>query len=162
MGNFRERLKKVRNQADKDQERRKQESLDAARRKRETSQHVGAAADEVEAHIELCLKEFQNEFMEFRYDSHVREGRNLRVYWDEPHTLEGGKQDNLFHQLSFQVRRYDEYADVEVIAKSIVRNRDRRRCRHEEDVWEGDPKRLRPFVEREILEFTKIYTAADD
>jgi hypothetical protein len=162
MGDFRDRLKKARNQADKDQELRREQNSDDTRRKRETSQRVGAAADDVESHIELCLKDFQNEFMEFRYESHVRDGRNLRVYWDEPHTVAGGKQDNLFHQLSFQVRSYDEYADVEVIAKSIVRNRDRRRCRHEEDVWEGDPKRLLPFVEREILEFTKLYTATDD
>ena len=31
-----------------------------------------------------------------------------------------------------------------------------------EDVWDGDPKRLFPFVEREILEFTKLYTSSEE
>ena len=49
-----------------------------------------------------------------------------------------------------------------VVAKAIVRNRKRRRCAHEEDVWDGDPQRLFPFVEREILEFTKLYTGPEE
>ncbi|MBN1421627.1 MAG: hypothetical protein JXP34_22835, partial [Planctomycetes bacterium] len=59
--------------------------------------------------------------------------------------------------LSFQVRRYPDYADVEVVAKAIVRNRDRRRCSHQEDVVDGDPRRLCHFVDGEILEFTRFY-----
>ena len=162
MSDFQERLRKIRQEAHRTEEREAQERSDAARRERETRTRVDRAADEVEAHITTCLKEFQGEFLEFRFDSHTREGKNIRVYWDEPVTGPGGKQDKVFHQLSFKVRRYYEYADVEVVAKAIVRNRDRRRCAHEEDVWDGDPKRLFPFVEREILEFTRLYTGPEE
>ena len=151
-----------RQQAQADEERRAQERSEKTRRARETRHSVDRAAGEVEDHIERCLKEFQSEFVEFRFDAHTREGRNIRVYWDEPLTRPDGKEEKVFHQLSFKVRRYYDYADVEVVAKAIVRNQDRRRCAHEEDVWEGDPGRLFPFVEREILEFTKLYTSPEE
>lgn len=162
MGDFRDRLRRIRQASAAEEDRRAEERAEEKRRARETSGRVDSAADEVEAHIESCLKEFQAEFVEFRYDAHTREGRNLRVYWDEPLTGPDGKPRNSFHELSFKVRRYYEYADVEVVAKAIVRNRKRRRCAHEEDVWEGDPRRLFPFVEREIVEFTKLYTGPEE
>ena len=159
MGDFRERLRQIRQKGSLEDKRLAQERSEEARRARETRDKVDCGADEVETHIEHCLKEFQSEFVEFRFDSHTRDGRNFRIYWDEPVVQRGGTQDKVYHQLGFQVRRYYEYADVEVVATAIVRNQDRRRCAHEEDVWEGDPKRLFPFVEREILEFTKLYTS---
>lgn len=162
MEDFRDRLRRIRQKSNEEEARRAQERAEGARRARETTNRVDRAAEEVEAHIELRLKEFQSEFLEFRFDSHTREGRNIRVYWDEPIARPDGSQDRLFHQLSFQVRRYYEYADLEVVAKAIVRNREPRRCAHEEDVWEGDPTRLFPFVEREILEFTKLYTSPEE
>ena len=162
MGDFRERLRRIRQKAGVEDKQRAQERSEEAHRARETTDRVTRAADEVEAEIERVLKEFQAEFVEFRFESRTREGSNFRVYWDEPVVRPDGKQDKTFHQLSFQVRRYREYADVEVVAKAIVRNRDRRRCAHEEDVWEGDPQRLLPFVEREILEFTKLYLSPEE
>ena len=162
MGDFRERLRQIRQEAGAEEERRAAEKAEEARHARETSERVDRTADEVEAHIERCLKEFQGEFIEFKYNADTREGRNLRVHWDEPLVGPDGKPNKLLHQLSFKVRRYYEYADVEVVAKAIVRNRKRRRCSHEEDVWEGDPKRLLPFVEREILQFTRLYTSLED
>jgi len=162
MGDFRERLRQIRQRAGKENERLAQERSEEKRRARETTGRVDRAAEEVEAHIEHCLKELQSEFVEFRFDAHTRDGRNIRVHWDEPCVGTDGTQEKIFHQLSFQVQRYYEYADVEVVAKAIVRNQDRRRCAHEEDVWDGDPKRLFPFVEREILEFTKLYTSPEE
>ncbi|MCZ6795948.1 MAG: hypothetical protein O7J95_20260 [Planctomycetota bacterium] len=161
MSDFLDRLRRLRRKGSEDEERRAQERSEAARHTREVAERVDSAADEVETHIERCLKEFHSEFVEFRYEAHTREGTNFRVYWDEPLVRPDGSPDKVFHQLSFRVRRYYEYADVEVVAKAIVRNRDRRRCAHEEDVSEGDPKRLLSFVEREILEFTKLYTAPE-
>ena len=162
MGDFQERLRRIRQKAGKQEERDAKERSEKARRVRESKDRIDRAAHEVEAHIERCLKEFQAEFVEFRFDAHTREGRNFQVYWDEPLVRPDGAQDKAFHRLSFQVRCHYEYADVEVVAKAIVRNRDRRRCAHEEDVWEGDPKRLFPFVEREILEFTRLYTSPEE
>ncbi len=162
MSDFRERLRRVRQTAENEEQRRAEEQSEKTRRAQETIDCVDRAADEVEAHIGRSLKEFQAEFVEFRFDSHTREGRNIRVYWDEPLGGSRGKEAKTFHQLSFKVRRYYEYADVEVVAKAIVRNRDRRRCSHEEDVWEGDPKRLFPFVEREILAFTELYSSPEE
>ena len=162
MGDFRDRLRRIRHEAGAEEERRAAEKAEETRRARETTERVNRAADDVEAHIERCLKEFLGEFVEFRYNAHTREGRNLRVDWDEPLVGSDGKPNKILHQLSFKVRRYYEYADVEVVAKAIVRNRKRRRCAHEEDVWDGDPQRLFPFVEREILQFTKLYSSPEE
>ncbi len=162
MGDFRDRLRRIRQEAGAEEERRAAEKAEETRRARETNERVDRAADEVETHIERYLREFQSEFVEFRYNAHTREGRNLRVHWDEPLVGPDGKPNKIFHQLSFKVRRYYEYADVEVVAKAIVRNRQRRRCAHEEDVWDGDPQRLFPFVEREILQFTKLYSSPEE
>lgn len=162
MGDFLDRLRKIRQKADETKERLDREKAEEERRARQTRIQVDRAADEVEAHIEHSLKEFQSEFVEFRFDSSTRDGRNLRLYWDEPLLRPDGREDRTLHQLSFQVRRHHEYADVEVVVKAIVRNRERRRRSREEDVWEGDPARLLPFVEREILEFTKLYMSPEE
>ena len=157
MADFRDRLRKTRDRASSEAERKKQAEAEAKKQRRDTRTLVDQTADAIEAHIESRLVEFQSEYLEFRRDSRTHDGRHLRVFWDEP--LAGKKKT--YHELSFHVRRYHDYADVEVVAKCIVRNRDRRRRSLEEDVHEGDPKRFEPFVESEILAFAQIYSGAD-
>ena len=118
---------------------------------------MDAAADEVEAHIGLCLAEFQSEFVELRCDAFTREGRHLRASWKDPVVGPDGKAHEYYHELSFRVRRYHDYADVEVEVKMIVSDSERRRRTREEDVHEGDPSQLFGFVERQILDYTKLY-----
>ncbi len=62
----------------------------------------------------------------------------------------------VLNDIEVNIRHLDRRIDA------VVRNRDRRRCAHEEDVWEGDPKRLFPFVEREILAFTELYSSPEE
>lgn len=162
MGDFLERLRKARQAAEQQRERREQDAAEEAARLRKTAELVDRAADEIEEAIELRLKQFQGEFVEFRYDAFTRDGRHLRLYWDEPIVKPDGKPDKLFHQLLFQVQRHHDYADVEVIAKAIVRNSDRRLRARQEDVYEGDPGKLLPFVEQELLAFTRLYTNPPD
>jgi len=161
MGSFRDRLRRVRSEASESAQERAKAKDQEKQRVRETYLRVEEAADAVEAYLESCLRDFQMEFVEFKYESRSQSGRLFRVYWDEPVTRAGGASDKIFHQLEFRVRRYHEYADVEVLSKAIVRNRDRRNCAHEEDVWEGDPEKLNRFIEREIVAFSKLYTDPD-
>ena len=74
MDDFRERLRRIRQTGEKAEARDAEEEREKARRARETTDRVDSAADEVEAYIERCLKDFQAEFVEFRFDSHTREG----------------------------------------------------------------------------------------
>lgn len=158
MTDFRDRLRQTRSDSESQRQRQADEQAEQQRRQRDQKRDVDIAADELEAHIRFCLKQFLGEFVEFRYDEFVRDGKGFRVYFDDPVTGPGGKAPNRFHQISFHVRRYHDYADVEVECKMIVANAEQRRHTREEDVYEGDPAQLRTFVEQRILDFTKLYT----
>ena len=54
-----------------------------------------------------------------------------------------------------------DYADIEVTAKAIVRNRERRRRSRKDGVVEGGPERLLEFIDEEILEFTRLYSSPE-
>ncbi len=158
---FKERIRGIRQEGHEEGERREHERDLAARRVREVAERVRQVADEIHAHIERRLEEFRSEFVEFRLDAFTREGRNFRAFWDEPVTSKKGKPESLLHQLSFRVRPYPEYADIEVTAKAIVRNRECRRRSRKDDVREGGPARLLGFVDEEILEFARLYSSPD-
>ncbi|MAE66578.1 MAG: hypothetical protein CMJ18_20095 [Phycisphaeraceae bacterium] len=81
-------------------------------------------------------------------------GRHLRVYWDDP---TGGRAR--LYQLALRVRRYHEYADVEVDVKMIVANAEKPRYLREEDVLEGNVDLLEDFIDQQICRFARLYSA---
>ncbi|MBI1371998.1 MAG: hypothetical protein GC159_04460 [Phycisphaera sp.] len=154
--NFLQRLRQAKQDAaDKAQAERRAE-LSSAQREQQRDELVDDVALQLEVHIEQCLKEFNEEFVEFKYEAFTENGRNFRVHWNEP----GRGSEHFFHQLSFRVRRYHEYADVEVESKMIIRNSERRRRTREEDVFDGEPDQLLRFVEQQICEYARLYTEA--
>lgn len=114
---------------------------------------VNEVAREIEIFIESCLKDFLEEFVEFRFRTFTDNGKNIQVHWTEP----GQGRETFVHQLTFRVRRYHEYADVEVQVKMIVKDSEKASRRREEDVFDGDPAQLKVFVKEQIVHFAQIY-----
>lgn len=155
MGEFSDRLRSARRDAVQRVQRERAEREEAERKHRDRAANVDRAADMIEAHIEARLKDFQEQFVEFRYGSYHEDGRFLRVYWNEPKT---DRQPEQFHQMQFRVRRHYDYADVAVEVKMIVRNNELGLRHREEDVYEGDPRLLLDFVDQQIVRYAKAYT----
>ena len=152
MEDFGQNLRKIRQKANDQRRQREAEEQSQAQRDREQARRVDEAAVGIEAHVEQRLREFMEQFVEFRFDAHLDKGRHLRVVWDDP--AEGRSR---LHQLSFSVRRYHEYADVEVEVKMIIANAEKHRRLGEEDVFEGNPDNLKDFIDQQIYRFTQLY-----
>ena len=155
MEDFRDKLKKISDQASQEHQRKVDEKRAEEDRAIDQANRVDNAAKMLEAHIELRLHEFNQQFIEFRYKTWVDNGRRFRLYWDEPGSRTNPKQK--LHQLQLRVRRYREYADVEVEVKMIIANAEKQRRAREEDVYEGDPEKLKQFIDEQIFAFTQLY-----
>ena len=155
MSDFADKLRSARRDAVERVQSERAEREAAERQKRDRAADVDRAADMVEAHIEQRLKDYQEQFVEFRYGSFHDDGRFIRVYWNEPKT---DREDEQFHQMQFRVRRYYEYDDVAVEVKMIVRNAELGLRHREEDVYEGDPRQLLEFVDQQVVRYAKAYT----
>ncbi|MBN1422417.1 MAG: hypothetical protein JXP34_26815, partial [Planctomycetes bacterium] len=84
MDGFLNRLRRIRSKAGEESERVEAERAAKRARAREVRDLVESTADDVERHIERRLAEFREEFVEFLYDSFTWEGRQFRVYFNEP------------------------------------------------------------------------------
>ena len=155
MARFLDSLRQLREHAKAETATRQQEQDAERRRQTERDRLVNEAAEGLETHLEQRLREFCEEFVEFRFEAFPEDGRILRVTFNEPPS--GGSREQRLHQLSFRVRRYHKYADVELDAKLIVANAEHARRRREEDVFEGDPSHLHAFADELVLKFCKIY-----
>ena len=158
MGDFQHRLRQAREAGGRERERREQADGQSRRKSIDISAEVNRVADEVEAHIADCLKQFTREFVEFQFDAFSHEGRRLRIFFNDPGVDPSGRPRKHLNQLAFRVRRFHEYADVEVRCKMIVRDAERRRRVLEVDVEEQDPDALQGFVERQIVDFAALYS----
>ena len=158
MSGFQDKLKRVRAEAEAHRDRDARREENQRRAAADRAAEVDRVADELEAHASELLKQFTREFVEFQFDAFSQEGRRLRVYWFDPGSDARGRPRRFLNQLSFRIRRYHEYADVEVCCKMVVRDAERRRRVLEVDVFDQDPEQLKGFVEQQIIDFAALYS----
>jgi hypothetical protein len=158
LGEFKDRLRQAREAGGQQREEAEAAAGQARRRSVDLAAEVDRVGEKLELHITDLLKQFNNEFVEFKFDAFSHEGRRLRIFWSDPGTLPDGRPRKYLNQLAFRVRRFHEYADVEVRCKMIVRDAERRRRVLQVDVEDQDPQRLHVFVEQQIVDFAALYS----
>jgi hypothetical protein len=158
LGEFKDRLRQARETGGRQREEAEAAAGQARRRSVDLEAEVDRVGEELEVRIADRLNQFIQEFVEFKFDAFSHEGRRLRIFWNDPGTTPDGRPRKYLNQLAFRVRRFHEYADVEVRCKMIVRDAERRRRVLQVDVEEQDPKRLHAFVEQQIVDFAALYS----
>lgn len=115
---------------------------------------------ELTEHIERCLKELQDHFPGFRYETILSDrGWGAAISRDD----RGGRRENVhanfFSRLEMVVRPISEYYILELSAKATVRNREFFNRSHYQELPDVDISGFHEAIDRWAIEFAEQYAA---
>lgn len=117
--------------------------------------------DELNEHIETCLRQLAENFPGFNYESVVsdRGGWGAAVRRDDL-TIERGRRDNLFSRLELTVSPHNQYHVLDVSAKGAVRNKENFSRNHFQLLKDIDLDAFKNLIEQWTLDYAEHYAAA--
>lgn len=153
---FKDRLKDAQSAGERQGEdirRSEQEQADALAR---STDRCSIVVQQIADDIRRSIESFIAETPEFR--SVFGSTTVLSIQYDRP-VIKDRRVEKLLSYLKFEIKSYPEYSDVEVSCHRCVGNRNERHFTAEEDVFTGDPSKLKSFAEEQILRFARDYAA---
>ena len=111
--------------------------------------------------IEQTLQSLVHQLPGFEYENiYGDRGWGGAVSRDEL-SIRSGKRENLYSRLEITVKPYTELSIVNLNARGTIKNREMFTRRHHEPVGEADMHEFLEMVDRWVLEFAQLYSAAD-
>ena len=111
--------------------------------------------------IEKTLQSLINQLPGFEYENiYGDRGCGGAVLRDEL-SIAHGKRTNVYSRLEVTVKPFIELGIVNMNAKGTIKNKEMFTRRHHDPVQEADMDQFLTMVDRWVLEFAQLYTAAD-
>ncbi len=111
-------------------------------------------------HIEKCLHELADSMPGFRLETVMDEtGWGSAVNRDDV-AIGAGRRGDYFSRLKVVVSPYNRYHVLDISAKGTVRNKELLSRNHYQRLADVDLENFRELVERWVLEYAELYSAA--
>lgn len=111
--------------------------------------------------IEKTLQSLVNQLPGFEYENiYGDRGWGGAVSRDEL-SISHGKRNNVYSRLEITVKPFTELGIVNMNAKGTIKNKEMFTRRHHDPVQEADMEQFLSMVDRWVLEYAQLYTAAD-
>ncbi len=117
--------------------------------------------DELNEHIESCLKQLAENFPGFDYEAVVSDkGSWGGAVRRDDFAFISGRRDNLFSRLEITVSPHNQYHVLEVVAKGAVRNKENFSRNHYQLLKDADLDAFKSLIEQWTLDYAEHYAAA--
>ena len=111
--------------------------------------------------IEQTLGQLINQLPGFEYENiYGDKGWGGAVSRDELN-IQRGKRNNVYSRLEITVKPFTELSIVNMNAKGTIKNKEMFTRRHHQQVSEAEMSEFLEIVDRWVLEFAQLYSAAD-
>jgi len=111
-------------------------------------------------HIETCLREMADNFPGFRLETIVDESGWGAAASRDDIRLESGRRGTFFSRLQIVIGPYNTYHVLDIAAKGTVRNKEVLARTHYQPLAGVDMESFREMVERWVLDYAELYSAA--
>ena len=159
--NFEEQLKKAIERGQKTNSHRQKEveqeklSVEGLRRKH-TSFRLS-----ISERIEETLTSLSNQIPGFEYENIYGEKGWGGAVWRDELSIVQGRRTNIYTRLEMTVKPLTELGIVNLAAKGTVKNREVFARKHHREIEEAEVDEFIKQVDRWVLEFAQLYTAAN-
>jgi hypothetical protein len=116
---------------------------------------------ELNEHIESCLKQLADNFPGFRFEPVMSDkGWGAAVRRDDL-TMTHGRRDNLFSRLELVVSSHNQYHVLDIQAKGAVRNKENFTRSHYQKLKDADLDAFKNLIEQWTLDYAEQYAASE-
>ncbi len=134
-----------------------QENLNAEDLKRRHTEFRLAISERIEQTLGALI----NQLPGFEYENiYGDKGWGGAVARDEL-SIQRGRRSNVYTRLELTVKPFTELGIVNLMAKGTIKNKEMFTRRHHEPVSDAEMSEFLEMVDRWVLEFAQLYTAAD-
>lgn len=111
--------------------------------------------------VEQTLESLINQLPGFEYENiYGDKGWGGAVSRDELN-IQRGKRTNVYSRLEITVKPFSDLAIVNLIAKGTIKNKEMFARKHHQPVPDAEMDEFLEMVDRWVLEFAQLYSAAD-
>jgi hypothetical protein len=111
-------------------------------------------------HIETCLKQLNDHFPGFRFETVVgEEGWGAKVSRDDFSSGRKQRSENQYSRFEMLLRPFSSTKIVELAAKAIIRNKDVFHRTHYQFLSEADVDSFCELIDLWVLEYAEVYAA---
>jgi len=117
--------------------------------------------DDLNEHIESCLRQLAENFPGFDYEPVVSDkGAWGGAVRRDDFGMSAGRRDNLFSRMEITVSPHNQYHVLDVSAKGAVRNKENFSRNHYQLLKDADLDAFKNLIEQWTLDYAEQYAAA--